>query len=376
MYVIIIILAVIYWCRFKIYSPFWSKQPVVHNHNLILKLSKPQVIWNDFYIEKFMNTLNIKTTQWHSVQNKKELEGFIGRNFYREKNGHYSPSLEKHITPYYEKDYNAYVSSYYLDGILAGCIFNRTLRIHLSGKSFNVSYIDYLCVHKGHRKKNVAPELIQTHEHFQRTESSKKYMVSMFKKEGRLHGFRPLVKFTTSTYSIPLLSKSISPPLPSNYEIVCVSLSIKNRILGFLEKIRKQKQCFVIPPFETIIELIERKSIQVYAVADRGTMELYAMYFFRKTGLYVNSIKETVECFASMFYSIPAEIFCDGFFKIIKKYLCEHRLLHLEGIGSTSEIASTIKKQGFASKYDIPCAYYLYNYSNSQIPEKEATIIL
>ena len=47
-------------------------------------------------------------------------------------------------------------------------ITSRPLEVYINSTCFWTYYVDYLCVHKQHRKKTIAPQLIQTHEYFQR----------------------------------------------------------------------------------------------------------------------------------------------------------------------------------------------------------------
>lgn len=380
--IILFIIVIVYWIKFKVSNPFWSKQPVIHLHNLLYKYNTPNTIWDDFYIAKYVNHKNISTYSWKDLKYKSDIQKLISNHFYKENSGHYDPSLNKHIAPYYDNDRNAYTSLYFLENILVGSILNRTLRIHINKSTFNISYIDYLCVHKGYRKKSVAPELIQTHEYFQRTKSNKKCKVSMFKKEGVLHNFTPLTQYNTSTYNISSMRNVCNQHnlsnLPNNYECVTFSLSIKNLLLAYLEKMRMTYSCFVIPPFETLIEIIERKSIHIYAIIDHKPNEIIALYFFRNSGLYAtcNSTRETTECFATMYDTMHSDIFCNGFFHIVNKYLSEYTLLHLEEIGSSIDIANAIKQFNIAPKYNVPCAYYLYNYSNNSINNSDCAFIL
>lgn len=373
---IIVTMVIVYWVKFKITNPFWSKQPVIHPHNFFY--SKPGVIWEQFCVPKFMNYTHVVTRAWREEKNKKQIQTFISANYCKEKDWHYSPSLKIHISPYYDYDTNAYLSSYYLDNILIGTIFNRTLRIHLSGANFAVSYIDYLCVHRGHRKKNVAPELIQTHEFYQRTKSAKKCMVTLFKKEGSLHWFTPLITYRALIYNLSQFQKFdfFQSQTPQNYDIVIGSLSIKYIILDFLEEVREKYTCFVIPPFETILALIERKSIVIYGLLNKKTESLDAMYFFRNTGLYINRGESSIECFASLYTRISDTFFTSTFFSILKSYYTPNTFLHLEEIGATAKVVDAIEKSGVTAKYTIPCAYYLYNYSNRSICNEKATIIL
>ena len=369
---IILLVILIYWIQFKIKNPFWSMQPVIFNHNFILKYTSPSVILENFYISKFINPINIKTVQWNDCGCKEDIQKHISNFFYKEKNGHYDPNYKTHISPYFVNDVNAYISIYTLNSLLIGCIMNRTLRVHIRGDKFAVSYIDYLCVHKGHRKKRVAPELIQTHEYFQRTKSNKKCKISLFKKEGRLHNFVPLVVYKTYLYD---LRTNINSSIPNEYQILNVSLVMLTKILEFLNNIRLQKECFIIPSLETLKELIERESIFIYCILHKPTKEINALYFFRKTGLYLNSSKQNIECFSSTYKNIDQSIFFNGFLISLQKEKDNYGHLQLEGLGDNTIIYSHLNKYKMVYKYSVPCAYYLYNYSNTTIPEKNIEII-
>jgi len=385
--VLIILLLLIYWIQFKIRNPFWSYQPVSHFHHFYRSWLNPYVINPNFYIAKFINTLNIQTFLWDDFKNQKQFCSHINIHYWRNKNECYTPSLEKHINPYFNSDTNAYISLYYLEGILVGSIINRTLRIKLYNQRFSVSYIDYLCVHKGYRRKRVAPELIQSHEYFQRTKSYKKCLVSLFKKEGVLHHFTPLVKYTT--YSYDLRSKKSFLYHYTNqssfylYEVVDGSLSLLKHILEFMESIQHIFSCFIIPPVEILKQLIERKSIVIKCLIkkDNQKTNIVALYFFRPTGVYINSSKENIECFASVFNRCFQRDFFIGFLSSLNKIKDTYGHLQIETLGHNIILNDCINKQetvlqDTVYKYKTPCAYYLYNYSFKEIQPKDTFILL
>ena len=105
-FAIIILVILCYWIVFKIKNPFWSLQPVLHNHMLYKKFKKPCVINTTFKITKLLNYENIKTIKWTYLNKlqKNNFQKHISTYFLRKKNIHYNPSLETHINPYFEKD--------------------------------------------------------------------------------------------------------------------------------------------------------------------------------------------------------------------------------------------------------------------------------
>lgn len=380
-YVVIILTLLIplgYWMYFKIRNPFWGNQPVNHPHHFYRNYMKPFIIMNQFYNHKFMNPLQIKTQSWSdfcSINKEKDLEDFIQEHFCNKKTFKYLPSFSKHIEPYFKDDSNAYISTYRTDHLIVGTITNRSVNLILpNNNKFVVSYIDFLCVHKGQRKRQVAPELIQTHEYYQRTKSKKMSLVSLFKKEGKLHHFTPLVQYKTFTYD---LSKQSSIPrkiVPTNLKHIWFSLSTIKKLLPHLEEIKKTKPAFLIPPFECIKNLLERKSIQICGVLDMNTQECVASYWFRDTGFFVHSDKPNIECFASLWCKEKMNIdaFQSAFLEALIKINESFNLLQLEATGDNCILSSMPWKK----EYETPCAYYLYNYSHKTIKPENISVLI
>ena len=51
---------------------------------------------------------------------------------------------------------------------LIGVITGKPINITLKKEKIKSYYVDFLCVDKSHREKNIAPQLIQTYEYTQR----------------------------------------------------------------------------------------------------------------------------------------------------------------------------------------------------------------
>jgi hypothetical protein len=78
--------------------------------------------------------------------------------------------------------------------------FNTNKSNKIKGE-LDVYYIDYLCVDKLHRKKNIAPQLIQTHEYNQ-SHLNRNICVSLFKREEELTGIIPLTVYKTYCFNM------------------------------------------------------------------------------------------------------------------------------------------------------------------------------
>lgn len=363
-----ILIIIIFWIQFKIRNPFWSLQPVNHHHQFWRKLQKPGVINSDFTISKFLNNMDINTKKWNTLTNEElsEFEDHIGSHFLNRKDLQYKPSKDKHIAPYFSNDDNAYISVYRKDNILLGTITNRTLRVHINNESFAVSYIDYLCVHRGNRKKLIAPELIQTHEFFQRNKGEKKCLVSLFKKEGRLTNIVPLLKFSMMAYDIADLNSKLNHGyLPAGVNCVKISKSNIKLLYHFLDVIRHQFSCFIIALPETLLETLNNESIHIYTLIQND--EIISAFFFRETGTYSNSIKQNVECFASLNNSTDEKVFIQGFNKSLEKMKDKFNIIYIENTSHTTLLSSITSKS--PPLFTSVCAYYIYNYNAKEIKD-------
>jgi hypothetical protein len=370
LFTLFIIVILLFWIQFKIRNPFWSLQPVNHHHQFWRKYQKPGIINPNFTIYKFLNELHIHTQKWNNSSEKKikEFEKYIGAHFLNRKDLQYQPSGDKHISPYFTHDDNAYVSVYRKDNILLGTITNRTLRVHIHNESFAVSYIDYLCVHRGNRKKLIAPELIQTHEYFQRRKGEKKCMISLFKKEGRLTNIVPVLKYTVTAYAISdLLLNSSGVNLPAGVNCVRVTKSNINLLYHFLDVMRRQFNCFIITLPETLIETINKESIHIYTLIQNN--EIIGAFFFRETGTYSNSTKQNLECFASLNNSIDEKVFIQGFYTALEKIKDKFKLIYIENTAHTTVLSSALINKKSFPLFTSLCAYYLYNYNANELKD-------
>lgn len=372
---ILILLILLSWIVFKIRNPFWSLQPVTHHYQFWRKYQKPSIIKPEFRISKFINGYNIKTNKWSSLTENEiiKFENHISNHFLNRSDVKYEPTREKHIIPYFSNDDNAYMSAYIKNNLLLGTITNRTLRVHINNESFAVSYIDYLCVHKGNRRKRIAPELIQTHEYFQRTKSDKKNLVSLFKKEGRLTNIVPLVQFKMNAYSISHILNNINYSLPSGIECVKISKSNINLLYYFLDSIRHHFNCFIISPPETLMETIHHNSIHIYILVQNN--EIISAFFFRESGTYSNSSKQNLECFASLNNSKDDSVFIQGFYTALEKINDKFKIIYLENTSHNPLITNHLGLN-VRELFSSLCAYYLYNYNTKQFKDSKQCCLL
>ena len=201
---VILIIAIIYtFIRLK--YGFWVLQPVFHVYDIKYYFHAPGIIDDSPPLKnKYTNFKNIDTivfSELSSVQ-KTRFTNLIKTNYLQNNDNIFSPKTEN-IFPYFTSHNDkSFVSFYYednhmidlkkgtmvVDRSIIGSMTSRPLNVLINNNKYNknskfrVYYVDYLCVDKLHRKKGIAPQIIQTH-HYNQRYINKDIVVSLFKRE-------------------------------------------------------------------------------------------------------------------------------------------------------------------------------------------------
>ena len=173
------------------------------------------------------------------------------------------------------------------DKLLVGVITSRPLHVTIYSSNtktpgrFDVFYVDYLCVKKGFRKKNMAPQLIQTHEYNQ-CHLNENICVSLFKREGELTGIVPLTAYKTYCFD---MKNWIEPPdlLHSRIHLLVGDSQNMYFLYNFINEQQKRWDITILPELSNLLKLIETKNIFVSMLLIDGNIE--ALYIFKKHAL-------------------------------------------------------------------------------------------
>ena len=155
--IVFIILCIWWFKKNPIYKKhdYWDIQPVSRNQ------SKVGYISNNLLAPIQPSTvdalLSIKIFNPHNQNELTTVTEFINANYIYKY--HYTCEFIKWsvMSPNSKPKYNLLL---YYENTLVGTIFSRTIDIILYGKQLPLFYVDFLCIHKEHRKKNWAPILI------------------------------------------------------------------------------------------------------------------------------------------------------------------------------------------------------------------------
>ena len=373
--IIFIILYLIIISYIKITYNFWSKQPVFHYYNFFYWIKPSGIINNDLPLtNNFCNFGNIKTNTYDKLSqlDKQFIVNFLKTNYLRSRYANYLPT-EKSFNSYFENHvFDSYISIYTEDKLLLNynnqsqinskeiisIISGRPLYVSLNKVDFLVYYVDYLCVHPLYRKKNIAPQMIQTHEWYQR-QNNKKIKISLFKREGTLTGIVPLTVYNTYAYKKLSVYRFNDPTM----SIVLITKSNLYLLMDFVKNNIKKFDCTITPHIGNLANLIDNKIFYVYIL--KSDINILACYFFKNTfSIYHN--KPLVELTSSISNCPYNEMFYNGFTNAYY-YVCREiktKIIIIENISHNVLIIKRIHKTPIEIS---PTAFFLYNYVSYSI---------
>ena len=386
--VLIIFLIYIY---IRVKFGFWAIQPVFHIYDLGYMIRAPGIInhWLPGK-NKYTNFKNIETLLYNEVPDFKikRFTNLIKKNYLQNKDNIYYPKAEN-ITPYFTghndksfitfyNDENSMVSlkkgTIVDDFKMIGAITSRPLHIVINNgdkdATFDAYYVDYLCVDKHHRKKGIAPQLIQTHQYNQ-SHINKKIVVSLFKREDELTGIVPLCAYTT--YGFPVTKWTQPNNLDANYSLLEINPQNFHFLYDFIKLNNKSFDIIINTEITNIIDLIKTKNIFVYVImVDK---EIVCAYFFRKSCVQIEKNMEVLSCFASI-NNCDDDIFIHGFKISFWKIAAENNFgfSAIENISHNNIIINNllIKTKPIIQS---PTAYFFYNFAYHTFKSSKVLII-
>lgn len=384
LYYIIIILwiLIIIYGYIKVKYRFWYNQPIFHIYDLHYYLY-PGIIDNELPEEEniFYNFKNIKTLPFEKVIEKDEFISFIQNNFLRNKNFNYLPKKEN-IIPYLTGLHggDVFLSLYKrermiheqeeLTEIIASMI-SYPIQIIINNQKLNAYYVDYLCVDSNHRKKNIAPQMIQTHHYYQR-HLNKNITVSVFKREGKLNLAIPICVYTSYGF---LISNMRLTTLPINVNLIEVGKNNITHLFDFIQLNNTKFDIFLSTYISNVLELIKTENIYVYMLIQE--QNVLAVYYFKKLCTYLQDDKEVLVCYASVNCCKNEDIFIEGMYHSIKniiKRFPKYTQLLIEGLSDNHILIKDLYKMT-TPLYQIISAYFFYNLANPSF-QPEKTLIL
>ena len=405
----IIVIIVIFFLYVRLKYKFWALQPVFHFYDVYYWFINVGVIRKELPKKnKYVNLKNIVTKEFEKIDEvtKKQIVTLIRLNYLRNGENVFNPKKEN-IDAYFMGHNASTFWSYFSEkemlidnktgkiieeNKIIGVMTSRPLHVKMNSSkdsSFDVYYVDYLCVNKDWRKKNIAPQLIQTHEYNQ-SYNNKNICVSLFKREEELTGIIPLTIY--KTYCFPLKNNLIQDneldariklltgdKLNIYYLYNFINEMTRNEINERTRNGKNGKKKFditIYPEISNIVELIESKNMFIKMLVIGGNIE--AVYIFRKTCTYIENEKEILSCIGSINGNILTnEEFIKGFkmslWSIIKDNK-NFKYVMVEDISENMCIINNIciKTHPIAIS---PMAYFFYNFAYNSFKSGRCLII-
>lgn len=399
----IILFIILFFIYIRVKFKFWALQPVFHFYDLYYWIVNVGIICKELPSKnRYTNFKNIKTISYDILteQNIKEVTLLVQLNYLRNNDNTFTPQTEN-IMPYFRGHNHKSFWSFYrepeilLDTKTSTTIDNQKLIAVITGRPLHVTfynnngykkgeldvyYIDYLCVDKLHRKKNIAPQLIQTHEYNQ-SHLNRKICVSLFKREEELTGIIPLTIYKTYCFNMKKWTKPIE--LTSNIKLLHGDKQNIYYLYNFIIELTKQEgkwELTVCPEMSNLIELVTSENIFIIMLVIEA--EIVATYIFKKTCTFIEKDKEIISCIASFFKTneLSRDEFIQGFkvalWSVLQKIKDKNKFHYLivEDISDNHYIINNlcIKTHPLAVS---PTAYFFYNFAYSTFNSNQILII-
>lgn len=390
----ILILILIVFAYIRIQFPFWAIQPIFHIYDISYYLFPPGIIRIELpeKEDKYNNFQEIKTFSLDklSKNDKVSFEIFIREHFLHNKEIHYAPKddniwaymegLEGGPTfvSFYKKDCLSTISP--LEQQIIGTMVSYPLQVIIyNGKPdafFNAYYVDYLCVHSDYRNKNIAPQIIQTH-HYHQRHRNQNIQVSIFKREGKLNAAVPLCFYTVSGYPIQQIISLNNLQLHPSIHAIEMSHKNLSLFVDFMKKNETNYDISISPSLSNVARLIQTENVYVYLLIEDGNV--FSAHFFKKQCSYIEKEKEILNCIASIISTnVSMDIILLGYIQILNQIIKKYPSYSILLIENKSDNVLLNKKLSLSirSLYNIPCAYYFYNFAYPSFkPEKSLILI-
>jgi predicted GNAT family acetyltransferase len=391
---VVVVLFVIIFIYIKLRFKFWSIQPVFHVYDFRYYLFPPGIIDASFPEKnRYCNFINIETVEHQSVSENKigEIIHFIQLHYLRNGENQFLPKKENFVPYFVGHRGPSFFTFYYQDELLMDSVAKETITrkrlvsfmtsrpLHVSinnghkNATFDVYYVDYLCVDEAFRKKGIAQQMIQTHEYNQRR-GNKNVVVSLFKREDELTGIVPLCVYKTVGFSMEGWNRPTD--LEGEYSVVECGPTNMHFLVDFLRETQGQFDICIMPEITGIAELVKTGNVFIWMLIQ--SLNVCGVYFFRRNCTKTAKESEVLSLFSSIREKKTAvDVFIHGY-KVALSKICEKhaefRVSVLENIADNEVIIDNLKKKT-TPIVESPTAYFFYNFAYGTFRPQKVLIL-
>jgi hypothetical protein len=386
----IITIIILFNIYFRLRYPFWSRQPVFNYHNLIYWLFPPGIIQhkkpekNKFY-NPFISFNKITILDKTIFSN---FVTFVQLNYLKESDCYYKPSNEEIRAMF--MDHHSYISLKTEKNILydnnkkivedkiLGCMTTRKLNLYLKKndnikEKLRLGYVDYLCVDKKSRNKNIAPEVIYSH--YVNCRYNDNIDIFCFKREGAKNGYVPMVSYNSYFYDIKdlLNTKLFKSPRMELIKIVDGNIKLLHSFLPYLKKYYDN---LIIPDLSVITKLINLNYFNIYLVMiDKVLSGIYIFTDTSTTYKLDNKNKRCINLISSLNLNLKENEFILLFKLCLLNMSKKFSLCLIDNIGNNSIILKSIIPKYNCLTISVS-SYYFYNFAIKPLDSEKLCIIV
>lgn len=390
----LILCIILFFVYIRLKYKFWVLQPVFHFYDIYYWFINVGVIRKELPEKnRYVDLQKITTKQFDEVDELtlKQLVLLIRLNYLRNNENKFDPKKEN-IVPYFIGHNTKTFWTYFMEPELLidnktgktieekkiiSVITSRPLHVKINnGRKdaiFDVYYVDYLCVHRGWRKKNIAPQMIQTHEYNQ-SHNNRQICVSLFKREEELTGIIPLTVY--KTYCFNMRNWTNPGQLEARITVLTGDKQNMYYLYNFINEMKNNWDIMIYPEISNLMELVSTKNLFIKMLVIDGNIE--AAYIFRKTCTFIEKEKEIISCIASIKGTIlTTNEFIKGFKVALWSIIKDHKnfgYLTIEDISDNTCIINNISIRTHPLVVS-PSAYFFYNFAYSPFKPEKCLII-
>ena len=352
-------------------SPFWSKQPIYHTYDVAYWLEKGRVINSGVpLLNRFVrpDTVLVGPVAALSEQDQNGIAKLIRNHYLRTDDVSYLPDAE-HVFDYMNKN-DCYAARYVMNGKLLGVLTSRVLDAKLPGAAnIPIGYVDNLTVVDTHRRKGIAPNLIQTYVYSSRA-LDPRTLVHLFKREGVASTTHvPLYSFQAAVYD--------AADLPSRVDTRQNALSARlidqkdySALRVFCDKELSDATVAICMQYSDLFLLVSKGRVQIVVCMCKRAIEHF--FLIRNTATYDKNKRPMLELFA-----LASDVGCSGYkylplvVECLKKTHGDFCLV-VERSGKLEDIANRITAQPLNK---CPMGFFLYNYACQTVPTAQCFVL-
>ena len=377
---IIIIIAAIIRLKFK----FWTIQPVFHIYDLHHWINPNHVIDTSLpNINKYVKLLDVETLNIRDISDtsKDMIVKFICENYL----DNYCPDIDDIFSYFSTFLGKSYVSLFldnefkqtssklsYSNRDVIGIITSRPLFLTFQGKDpFIVNYVDNLTVRKDRRKRDIAPNLIETH-HYHIRHINNAANVSVFKRECEMVAIIPLTLYTTYEFDIlDICSKKIY----HSETLIKINKSNFIHFKSMIKSCASKFKCILNIEQTTMFDLILLSKIIIYVLLGDGCP--ICCYVLRENPYISSDGLKYIDLVSSINCSPSTEIFFAGFQTVCRRESKKHKTskINIDIIGDNCSLSREIHLRHIRARTHCPMSFFLCNYVHYSVKPEDCLFI-